>query len=80
MLQCSRLHTIAEKVIWNLGDKNGSVTNFRCFGIWNAPLQQDKQINYAFDEGIEQIDWSKAGNFRTTSTENDVKWVIVTNE
>jgi len=46
----------------------------------DVELMEDKQINYAFDEGIHRIDWSKAGNFRTTSTENNVKWVIVTNE
>ena len=46
----------------------------------DVELMEDKQINYAFDEGIQRIDWSKAGNFRTTSTENNVKWVIVTNE
>ena len=31
-----------------------------------------------FNEGIEEIDWSKAGNFRTASTENSVQWVIIT--
>jgi len=46
----------------------------------DVEVMEDKQINYVFDEGIEQIDWSKAGNFRTTSTENNVKWVIVTNQ
>ena len=46
----------------------------------DVELMEDKQINYAFDEGIHRIDWSKAGNFRPTSTENNVKWVIVTNE
>ena len=46
----------------------------------DVELMEDKQINYAFDEGIHRIDWSKAGNFRTTSTENNVKWVIVPNE
>ena len=46
----------------------------------DVELMEDKQINYAFDEGIHRIDWSKAGNFSTTSTENNVKWVIVTNE
>ena len=31
-----------------------------------------------FNEGIEEIDWSKAGNFRTVSTENNVQWVMIT--
>lgn len=31
-----------------------------------------------FNEGIEEIDWSKAGNFRTVSTDNNVQWVIIT--
>ena len=30
-----------------------------------------------FNEGLEEIDWSKAGNFRVSSTENNVKWVVI---
>tara|TARA_R100000742_G_C4264124_1_gene82005 strand:- start:899 stop:1105 length:207 start_codon:yes stop_codon:yes gene_type:complete len=40
-----------------------------------SPVQQEKLI---FNEGIEEIDWYKAGNFRTASTENNVQWVIIT--
>tara|TARA_R100000742_G_C4265018_1_gene82985 strand:+ start:222 stop:401 length:180 start_codon:yes stop_codon:yes gene_type:complete len=29
---------------------------------------------------LEDIDWSKAGNFRTASTENNVQWIIITEE
>ena len=31
-----------------------------------------------FSEGLEEIDWSKAGNFRMASTQNNVKWVVIT--
>tara|TARA_R100000458_G_scaffold59925_1_gene72782 strand:+ start:1978 stop:2184 length:207 start_codon:yes stop_codon:yes gene_type:complete len=40
-----------------------------------SSVQQEKLI---YNEGIEEIDWSKAGNFRTASTENNVQWVIIT--
>jgi len=36
--------------------------------------------DYYFDEGLNNLDWSKAGNFRVTSTENNVTWVMVTGE
>ena len=31
------------------------------------------------DVSLAQIDWSKAGNFRTNSSENGVQWVMITN-
>ena len=31
-----------------------------------------------FSEGLEEIDWSKAGNFRMASTKNNVKWIVIT--
>tara|TARA_R100000995_G_scaffold68434_1_gene37102 strand:+ start:2170 stop:2376 length:207 start_codon:yes stop_codon:yes gene_type:complete len=43
--------------------------------------QQDTIIDVGqkvvFNDGLEEIDWSKAGNFRVSSTKNDVKWVII---
>ena len=30
-----------------------------------------------FNEGLEKIDWSKAGNFRVSSTKNNVEWVVI---
>ncbi len=43
--------------------------------LGTSSIQQEKLI---FNEGIEKIDWSKSGNFRTASTENNVQWVFVT--
>jgi|TARA_R110000782_G_scaffold257536_1_gene346824 hypothetical protein len=47
-----------------------------------AEDQQDPTIEVGqkvvFNEGLEEIDWSKAGNFRMVSTQNDVKWVVIT--
>lgn len=39
-------------------------------------LETTKEVIY--NGGLDSLDWSKAGNFRTTSTENDVQWVIIT--
>ena len=43
--------------------------------------QQDTIIDVGqkvvFNEGLEEIDWSKAGNFRVSSTDNNVKWVVI---
>ena len=32
----------------------------------------------AFEEGIDKLDWALAGNFRTQSVENNVKWIVIT--
>ena len=29
-------------------------------------------------EGLDKLDWSKAGNFRVTSSTNNVTWVMYT--
>jgi|11BtaG_2_1085332.scaffolds.fasta_scaffold89132_1 hypothetical protein len=30
------------------------------------------------NQGLDQLDWSKAGNFRVTSTYNKVTWIVAT--
>ena len=30
------------------------------------------------NEGLDKLDWSKAGNFRVTSSTNDITWVMYT--
>ena len=52
------------------------------YGVHNMNKQDEPEATVQgeviFNEGIEEIDWSKAGNFRTASTENNVQWVIIT--
>ena len=33
---------------------------------------------FIFNEGLENLDWSRAGNFTVTSTSTQVKWVMIT--
>lgn len=44
-----------------------------------AHMHETKNVSY-IHEGISDIDWSKAGNFRIVSTDNDIKWVMLTED
>ena len=42
-----------------------------------TPIEEPSQTT-VFDEGLDEIDWTKVGNFRTESSENNVEWIIIT--
>jgi hypothetical protein len=40
-------------------------------------MVQNEQVFVPNDTTLAMIDWSKAGNFRQTSSTNNVEWVII---
>jgi len=42
-----------------------------------TPTEEPSQTT-VFDEGLDSIDWTKAGNFRTESSTNNVEWIVIT--
>lgn len=40
-------------------------------------MVQNEQVFVPNDNTLAMIDWSKAGNFRQTSSTNNVEWVMI---
>ena len=50
------------------------------YGMHYVNKQYEPEETEVTVQKLEDIDWSKAGNFRTASTENNVQWIIITEE
>ena len=48
------------------------------YGMHHINKQYEPEETEVAVQKLEDIDWSKAGNFRTASTQNNIQWVIIT--